>query len=179
MDETELINQMLRFSNELADQRKLISAQGEKIQYLEAFISKLEKTHSVPASITPMVRLLDRSHAEQLFWVCTPIQHAVVQLVLTGFSNQEIADRLDTSVASIKTRFRHICKRLSIKGRADLKTNYQPILEAANAEEYEASARIIKGWAEKYGKLTFKQAKAKDPFHKDICETNYRGVTMA
>lgn len=178
MKSVEITAQMLRFSNELADLRKLISDQADEIKELKKFKEKLEKTHSVPVNVSPMVRHLETSQAEKLFWVCTPIQHAVIQLILAGFSNQEIADRLDTSLASIKTRFRHLCGRLSIKGREDLKTNYKPIFDAADAEEYKTSARIIKSWAEKYGKLTFKQAKSKDPYHKDICETHYRGVTM-
>ncbi len=178
MNTAELTDQVIRLMNRIEDLERNEKNLGEVMKGLEARVAKYESIQERPAALSPKVTLLNSEQAEELFWVCTPVQHAVIQLILAGFSNQEIADRLDTSLASIKTRFRHLCGRLSIKGRADLETNYKPIFDDADTETYKTQSRLIKSWAKTYGKLTFKQAKKSDPYHKDICETNYRGITM-
>ncbi len=172
MNLSELTDQILRLTNRLEDLEKANRDLGSRVSQLEG----LGVEHRVAM---PVVRILDVAKAKTLFWMCTPRQHAMIQLVLSGFSNLEIADRLDSTVPSIKTRFRHLCGRLSIKGRAELEANFKSLLEAADDEEYQSSTRIPKNWAVEYGKLTFKQAKKKDPYFKDICETNYRGATMS
>lgn len=189
MDKTEMLDQMLRFANELSDQRKqftnelaeqgkVISEQNKEIKKLNEFILKLAKPTSASRLSPNMPKLLEVNKADYLFWQCSPVQHAFIQLLLAEFSNQDIADRLDTSLSSIKTRFRHLCGRLDIKRRIDLKLNYESIFENADSDKYLASARIDKNWAIKYGQQTFKKAKKEDPYHKIICETRYRGATM-
>ncbi len=169
MNLSELTDQVLRLSGALADQDKLIRA-------LESRIEELESTK---LSLTSKTNSLNVEDATHLFWVCTPIQHAFIQLILSGYKNQEVADRLDTSLASIKTRFRHLCGRLKVKGRTDLEINYKSIFDESDIKLYRETALIPKNWANEFGKLTFKQALKKDPFHKVICETNYRGITMS
>lgn len=171
MDINELTDYVLRLKQEVGD---LGRENREMLKRIEA----LESAGTVKVSLLPQVTILDVSQATELFWVCTPRQHALIQLIFEGLSNKEIADRLESSESSIKTRFRHLCGRLSIKGRADLEANYKPILANAEVERYEGSARIIKAWAKEYGRLTYEQARKKDPYFKIICETNYRGITI-
>jgi len=173
MDVSELTDHVLRLSAAIADQEKTIRA-------LEARLDEVEKVKTESISTSPKVKLLNSEEATSLFWLCSPRQHALIQLVVVlGFTNQDLAKRFGVTVPSIKTRFRHMCGRLSIKGRADLEANYRPIFDSADDEQYQESARITKDWAREYGKLTFEQAKKNDPYFKDICETHYRGVAMS
>lgn len=172
MDVSELTDHVLRLSTAIADQEK-------KIRDLESRIDEIEQVKRESVSVTPKVKLLNIDDATILFWKCSPRQHALIQLVIVlGSSNQELADRFGLTLASIKTRFRHMCGRLSITGRSDLEANYKSIFEAADAEYYEESTRIEKTWARVYGRYTFKQAQKKDPYHKVICETHYRGANL-
>ncbi len=182
MDNSELTDELFRLSKRmlaLEDDARIRDQQVEILLVeLNSKIAELERIREQPITISPKIKILDDGVAENLLWVCTPTQHSLILLMLAGFSNQEIADRVGTTVASIKTRFRHLCGRLSIKGRADLEANYKPVIKATDEETFLERAQIPKDWAVKYGSLTFKQAKKKDPFHVVICETNYRGIAM-
>ncbi|MEY8240988.1 MAG: hypothetical protein RPT25_11630 [Cycloclasticus sp.] len=172
MDVSELTDNVLRLTIALADQM-------QTIRKLEARIVEIEKVKTESISISPKFKLLNPEEAISLFWLCSPRQHALIQLVVVlGFRNQDLADRLGITLSSVKTRFRHMCGRLSIKGRADLEANYKPIFESIDDDQYQESARITKEWAREYGKLSYEQAKKDDPYFKDICETHYRGVAM-
>ncbi len=175
MDINELTDYVLRLKEEVGELGKENRALEKRVEELES----VGAVGAVQVSLLPKIKMLNVDQATELFWVCTPRQHAFIQLILEGFSNQEIADRLNSSLSSIKTRFRHLCGRLSIKGRADLEANYKPIFEYADDQRYLANAKIAKTWAAEYAKLAFKQAKKKDPYFKIICETNYRGVSMS
>lgn len=130
-----------------------------------------------PNMPTP-VRRLDETQAKDLYWVCTPVQHAMIQLIFEGFTNQKLASRLNSNENSIKARFRHLCSRLAIKNRAELEANYRNLFELSSEEYYLRLAHIPKNWAVKYGELTFSQASKEDPYYGVICETRYRGVTL-
>ncbi|MEY8193414.1 MAG: hypothetical protein RPR28_01045 [Cycloclasticus sp.] len=182
MDNSELTDELFRLSKRMLaledDARKRDQQVEVLLVELNQKIAELERIREQPITISPQIKMLDDGVANNLIWVCTPTQHSLILLILTGASNQEIADRVGTTVASIKTRFRHLCGRLSIKGRADLNANYKLVIKEASDEDFLERAQIPKDWAEKYGKLTFKQAKNKDPYHVTICETHYRGIAM-
>ncbi len=173
MDVSELTDHVLRLSAALADQEKIIRS-------LETRVDELESGKAESISTSPKVKILISDEATTLFWLCSPRQHALIQLVLVlGFTNQDLSDRLGVSLGSIKTRFRHMGGRLSIKGRSDLLANYRDIFENADETQYQETARFTKEWAKEYGRLSFKQAKKTDPYFTDICETRYRGVGMS
>lgn len=50
----------------------------------------------------------------------TPTEVEVARAVGAGLSNQQVADRLFVSVATVKTHLRHVFGKLSIDNRAQL-----------------------------------------------------------
>lgn len=183
MDNSELTDELFRLSKRMLALEETVRDRDQEVARLvgelDLKIADLERIRELPITISPKINMVEDGVAEKLLWVCTPTQHSLILLMLAGASNQDIADRVGTTVASIKTRFRHLCGRLSIKGRADLEANYRPVLNQVDDETFLERAQIPRDWAVQYGKLTFKQAKKKDPYHVIVCETHYRGITMS
>ncbi len=120
---------------------------------------------------------LKDNEIDALFWACTPKQHSVLQLILNGYSNQDVAERLEVSLTAAKSLLLHLCKRLMVNGRDELKVNYMDIWRNSDTEIYLERAHIAQDWAKKYGKLTFKEAKKKDPFY-TVYTARYRAGPM-
>ena len=64
-----------------------------------------------------------------------------------------------------------------VNGRDELKVNYTSIWKNSDKDVYLERAHIAQDWAKKYGELTFKQAKKKDPFY-TVYTARYRGAAM-
>ncbi len=79
-------------------------------------------------------------------------QHAALQMVVRGASNQEIADRFGVSVNTAKVYLRSLAKRLGVTLRTQIAVKVLPVLRALSDEEYRALARgLPKDWDENYG----------------------------
>jgi DNA-binding NarL/FixJ family response regulator len=50
----------------------------------------------------------------------TPRQEQVLQLLMLGFSNEEIAKRLNLSAATVKWHLGNLCRRAGVRGRVKL-----------------------------------------------------------
>ena len=54
----------------------------------------------------------------------TPREAEVLKFLTQGFSNKEIAERLDVSFDTIRNHLRHIYKKLHVRGRTEAATKY-------------------------------------------------------
>ena len=78
-------------------------------------------------------------------------QHAALQMVVRGASNQEIADRFGVSVNTAKVYLRSISKRLGVTLRTQVAVKVLPVLRALSDEEYRELAKgLPKGWDAEY-----------------------------
>jgi DNA-binding NarL/FixJ family response regulator len=50
----------------------------------------------------------------------TPRQEHVLQLLMLGFSNEEIAKRLNLSAATVQWHLGNLCRRAGVRGRVKL-----------------------------------------------------------
>jgi DNA-binding NarL/FixJ family response regulator len=65
----------------------------------------------------------------------TPAESAVIELVATGVTNREIAQRLFVSVATVKTHLIHIYAKLDVRSRAELAATATARSHAAQTPE--------------------------------------------
>jgi len=78
-------------------------------------------------------------------------QHATLQMIVRGASNQEIAERFGVSVNTAKVYLRSIAKRLGVTLRTQIAVKVLPVLRALSDEEYMAMARgLPKDWDAEY-----------------------------
>jgi DNA-binding CsgD family transcriptional regulator len=78
-------------------------------------------------------------------------QHAALQMVVRGASNQEIADRFGVSVNTAKVYLRSISKRLGVSLRTQVAVKVLPVMRALGEEDYRALARgLPKNWDADY-----------------------------
>ena len=78
-------------------------------------------------------------------------QHAALQMVVRGASNQEIADRFGVSVNTAKVYLRSLAKRLGVTLRTQIAVRVLPVMRALSEEEYRALARgLPKNWDADY-----------------------------
>lgn len=78
-------------------------------------------------------------------------QHATLQMVLRGASNQEIADRFGVSVNTAKVYLRSISKKLGVHLRTQIAVKVVPVINGLTDEEYKDIARgLPKDWDATY-----------------------------
>lgn len=69
----------------------------------------------------------------------SPREQQVVQLIVRGFSNLEIASRLGITEATVKAHLTHIFQKLALRGRGQLVARYHQSLSPAVREAGAAS----------------------------------------
>jgi DNA-binding NarL/FixJ family response regulator len=69
----------------------------------------------------------------------SPREQQVVQLIVRGFSNLEIASRLGITEATVKAHLTHIFQKLALRGRGQLVARYHQSLSPAGREAGAAS----------------------------------------
>jgi DNA-binding CsgD family transcriptional regulator len=78
-------------------------------------------------------------------------QHATVQMILRGASNQEIADRFGVSVNTAKVYLRSIAKKLGVQMRTQIAVKLLPVMQGMGEADYrEVSKGLPKDWDETY-----------------------------
>ena len=123
--------------------------------------------------IRPIKVLID-AEASNLFWQCSPKQHALVQMIFIKKTTPSIAARFDVTEGGAKSQIRYLCGRLHVTSKAEIIANYEPIWMRSADQEYFDKAKIPKYWAENFAHFSYKEARKKDKFFKEICLTNYR-----
>jgi len=119
-------------------------------------------------------KMVDPVEAVRAFWSVTPKQHAIMQLVIKGLTNVRIAARLNVSEGAAKSYVRNLCDSLKVRGRDSLRDTYKPILDGVSSAEYKEKTTIIKHWADKYGAISYEEAKTGDPYFEAVCVMRYR-----
>jgi len=81
----------------------------------------------------------------------TTKQHAVLQMLTRAASNQEIADRLQVSINTVKVHVRSIAKRFGVNRRAQIGLRAGRWLDELDGPVYEAmSGGLPLDWDEKF-----------------------------
>ena len=83
--------------------RQMVSLQ-ETVISLQERVAELEKRQGVSESWSmkvPAVNKVSEERAKDLLSACTPTQHALIQLVFQGKTNNQIAERLSTTEGSV------------------------------------------------------------------------------
>jgi DNA-binding CsgD family transcriptional regulator len=94
----------------------------------------------------PMAVVASDSVVERQIYHLTLKQHATLQMLLNGKSNQEIAARLGIELPTAKIHVRTVCKKFGAKNRADLVLKLSPIWAVISAENYRKVTGLPKDW---------------------------------
>ena len=151
-----------------------------KLELMDEILGRLKNLEDIVSNrSTPKPEpVIEREEAETVYWLCSPKQHAVIQMIFAGKTTPEIAARLDVTENGAKSQVRYLCNRLKVNSKSDIIKTYRPIWEETNSETYLMKTKIPKDWCSKYGHLNYSIAKRKDNYFTIICETNYRRPTV-
>lgn len=101
--------------------------------HVEATARKLNATELAPAPIEePSLTAATHTDAHALLYQLTRAERAIVELLLTGCSNKEIAFSLDKSVRTVKTQLTSVYKKCEVRGRSQLLAKLGPVSAAAS-----------------------------------------------
>lgn len=83
----------------------------------------------------------------------TPKQHAALQMVLRGASNDEIAKRFDVTPSTAKVYVKGIMDKMGVRNRPQIVSRSLNIMEQIDEEEYRVmSGGVPKDWDKNYTK---------------------------
>ena len=74
-------------------------------------------------------------------------QHATLQMLIEGFTDREIAERLCVHDSTIKMHVRALAKKMGVRGRHNIAALGQRIINSMSDDDYEQLARIPKNWS--------------------------------
>lgn len=78
----------------------------------------------------------------------TPRQHATMQMLMAGHTNQKISDVFGVSINTVKVHVRTVCKKFNVKSRGQLSAKAVTGLDLVSDDEYEnISGGLPKDWA--------------------------------
>lgn len=81
----------------------------------------------------------------------TPKQHAIMQMIVEGHSNREVAERLRIAENTVKVHVRDIAKKLGTAKRSGIIGLVATALEGMSDTEYRhLSGNLPKNWSENY-----------------------------
>ncbi len=81
----------------------------------------------------------------------TPKQHAALQMLLSGASNQEIADRMKVGLNTAKVHVRGIAKKLGLNSRTQIILRMQSQFEAVDDSQYRLmTGGLPKDWHQNF-----------------------------
>ena len=100
----------------------------------------------------------------------TPKQHAALQMVLRGASNDEIAKRFDVTPSTAKVYVKGIMDKMNVRNRPQIVSRSLNIMEMIDEEEYRVmSGGVPKDWDKNYTKypevnaILFEKTRGKKP----------------
>jgi DNA-binding CsgD family transcriptional regulator len=91
-------------------------------------------------------------------------QQAVLQMLMNGKQNQDIARRLDVKLATAKVHVRSLCLKFGVKDRASLAMKIAPTWASISHDTYYRLTSLPKDWDENWN--------AKDPHTQRIRDAN-------
>lgn len=81
----------------------------------------------------------------------TPKQHAALQMLLSGASNQDIADRMKVGLNTAKVHVRGIAKKLGLNSRTQIILRMQSQFEAVDDSQYRLmTGGLPKDWHQNF-----------------------------
>lgn len=160
----------------------LLKAIAKKVELME------QRTSQIEERLEYLIRLIEKGSATkgedqvtysdpeivEAFWRCSPRQHAIIQMIVNGFTSAKIANRIGTTHEGAKSQIRYLYDRLGVRGKMMLEDKCAPLWKNADEETYLESARIPKDWFFKYGNMDREEAIEQDEYYTAICTTNYR-----
>jgi DNA-binding NarL/FixJ family response regulator len=99
--------------------------------HVEATARKLNSTELAPAPIEEQSLTAIQRDVHVLFYQLTRAERDIVELLLTGCSNKEIAFSLGKSVRTVKTQLTSVYKKCEVRGRSQLLAKVGPVSAAA------------------------------------------------
>ena len=94
---------------------------------------------------------------EEMMREFTPKQHAVMQMIASGVSTQEMAAVMEVAESTVKVHIRGIMKRTGTRTRAQIAMWFERSKDDCDAQNYETFAGIPQDWYEnldKYADVT-------------------------
>lgn len=132
-------------SNRFVELRDRISEVGGRLE------AKLDMV------IAGMDRLADRDRAQQaapngsVLLNLTTKQHAALQMLMSGKSNKEIAERFSVSENTAKVYVRGIAAKLGVNTRTQIVLRATPLMEGIDDDDYMMiSGGLPKAWDRSY-----------------------------
>jgi DNA-binding NarL/FixJ family response regulator len=100
--------------------------------HVEATARKLNSTERAPSPSEESPVATAHPNAHALFYQLTRAERDIVELLLTGRSNKEIAFSLGKSVRTVKTQLTSVYKKCEVRGRSQLLAKAGPVSAAVS-----------------------------------------------
>ena len=109
-----------------------LQKERDRVELLKEMLRQSEQNKETPLSY--------------LFNRMTMKQHAALQMLFRGASNEEIADRLQVGLSTAKGLVRTMCLNSNVKNRASLVVRYKPLFDLMSEAEYRSLTGLRKEW---------------------------------
>lgn len=132
------------------DQADVLSKLWEAIIRVEGKLDALLLMRGNGTEVAPGAAQTASVHvaAVDVFRRFTTKQHATLQCLMDGWSNERIAKVLDVTINTVKVHVRAIAKKLSVQTRVQITLKLQRPWELVSAEDYgRMSGGLPKDWA--------------------------------
>lgn len=108
-------------------EKALLRALSPHIEATARKVNSTELARSAEEHLSPPVMSSD---AHALLYQLTRAERDIVELLLKGWSNKEIAFSLDKSVRTVKTQLTSVYKKCEVRGRSQLLAKLVPVTTA-------------------------------------------------
>lgn len=98
----------------------------------------------------PQSRIALSEIESELMLSLSPRQHAICQLVVAGWTNEEIAREFGLTENAVKSYVRYITVKLDLKSRTQIASVYRDMSERLQSHEYKAITCIDQEFAKRW-----------------------------
>tara|TARA_E500000318_G_scaffold112050_1_gene133669 strand:+ start:15397 stop:15894 length:498 start_codon:yes stop_codon:yes gene_type:complete len=133
---------LLALEQTLIVMSRSISSAGNFLTRDEYISTKPPTTDSRSVTTTA----INNNQAFAVMTKMTPKQHAVLQMLLRGSSNYEIAERFNVSENTVKIHVKSIMDKLGVRKRSLIVLNMRSAFNDIAEDQYEAMTTLSKRW---------------------------------
>ena len=131
-------------------ERRLARLEGQ----VELLVRLMSDRNWPPAEAPPRGEFCSMEEAMRGF---TPKQHAVMQMIASGVSTQEMGEVMEVAESTVKVHIRGIMKRTGARTRAQIAMYFERCVKDIAPQEYERFSGIPQDWysnLDKYADVT-------------------------
>lgn len=110
---------------------------------VELLVRLISDRNWPPAEAPPTARFCPMEEAVREF---TPKQHAVMQMIASGVSTQEMSEVMQVAESTVKVHIRGIMKRTGARTRAQIAMYFERCVRDIAPQDYENFSGIPQDW---------------------------------